>query len=175
MFSWKIPEWVKAWAKTVALGKFSGFLQSWCVCPTVKTSPAETCVVMEDSGCEMIQIKYRDYDMMPHSDGKMLLCINKVRMAHWVAEIQLLEQLSINPRVSGLIPNSSWPQVEVTLDNYWRQTVSTTLCPVIYHESGFLLLVLNEPVTGSDVQLELFHHPRVLFSPLNKFLQRNLT
>lgn len=39
---------------------------------------------------------------------------------------------------------------------------------------GFVLL-LDEPIAGSDVQFELIHHPRVLFSPLDKFLQRNLT
>lgn len=41
-------------------------------------------------------------------------------------------------------------------------------------KSKFLLLLFHEPITGPDVQSELIHHPRVLLSPLDKFLQSDL-
>lgn len=42
-------------------------------------------------------------------------------------------------------------------------------------KSGFLVLLLHEPLAGSDVQFELVHEPRVLFSSFDEFLQGNLT
>lgn len=41
--------------------------------------------------------------------------------------------------------------------------------------SGFLILLLHEPLAGPQVQFELIHHPRVLLGSLNEFLQRDLT